>query len=270
MTRIHDLIEVHIKETEAIIAQSKLLLQKKKDGQSGELKSAGNIIENYIRNFLIKISPASVKVTSGYIVNPETLKSELNLSQHDIILANKATPPIFSIMNNSIEIIPIESMVGIIEVKRTLTKDSLKSAYDQIINTYENVIKAYRQKNMENNALSVTIKPGTRSPLLGIIGLESEISQADIDEIIDPGIIDFVWAFSHNEAYVIGDSKGKISDTVSRININSPRLIQIKDQNAIVFSKVKGILSLWISSLGSLYINADNIIKYYFDVWDKK
>jgi len=57
MARISDLIQVHLKETEAIIAQSNLLLQKRKDGQSGELKSAGNLIENYIRNLIDKISP---------------------------------------------------------------------------------------------------------------------------------------------------------------------------------------------------------------------
>ena len=161
MARLSELIKVHLKETEAIIAQSSLLLQKKSEGQSGELKSAGNLVENYIRNFIDKISPDGINVTSGYIVNPKSFKSKENLPQHDIILTNKMTPPIFSIIDGEIEINPIESMVGIIEVKRTLTKESLRSAQEQILKTYNNVIKGYRTKEENNNTLSITLKPGT-------------------------------------------------------------------------------------------------------------
>ncbi|KOF02223.1 hypothetical protein OB69_13400 [Roseivirga seohaensis subsp. aquiponti] len=268
MARIQDLIEVHLKETEAVIAQSKLLLQKHSYGQSGELKSAGNLVESYIRNFISQISPDAIKVTSGYVVNPKILKSEINLAQHDIILANKATPPIFSIVNNEIDVVPIESMVGIIEVKRTLTRESIKSAFEQISNTYENVIKGFRKKDEGNNSLSVTIKPGTRSPMFGIIGLESQLTKKDIEEVIDPKLIDFVWAFNHNEAFIVGDNKGNIRETVSRRDNMSPRMLCITGTNSIVFSKIKGTLSLWLSSLASLYIQPDNITGYYFDVWN--
>jgi len=270
MTRISDLIEVHLKETEAIIAQSNLLLQKRKDGQSGELKSAGNLIENYIRNLIDNISPDAIKVTSGYVVNSKTLKSEINLAQHDIILAHKATPPLFSIIDDKIEIIPIESMVGIIEVKRTLTKSSLKDAYEQILCSYNEIIKEFRKKDANYNTLSVTIKPGTTAPLFGIIGLESELTHEEINSIIDSDIIDFVWALNHNEAFIVGDEKGRATGTVSRKDVVNPRLLSIKGDKAIVFSKIKGILSFWLSSLASIWIKAENINGYYFDVWDEQ
>ncbi len=270
MTRFSELIEVHLKETEAVIAQSALLLQKKESGQSGELKSAGNLVEKYIRNFINRISPDGLKVTSGYIVSPETLKAKENLSQHDIILASKATPPIFSIIDDEIEIIPVESMVGIIEIKRKLTSKSLEDAQSQIVNTYENTIKNYRNKNENYSTVSISsLKPGTQTPLFGIIGLTSELSRSDIDSIIDPNIIDFVWAFKHNEAFVIGDSQGKTTGTVSRKDVDSPRMLTIKGTEAVVFSKVKGILSFWLSSLASQWIKADAITGYYIDIWDQ-
>ena len=271
MTRFSELIEVHIKETEAVIAQSALLLQKRTDGQSGELKSAGNLIENYVRNFIKKISPDGIKVTSGYIVNPKSFKAKDNLSQHDIILTNKATSPIFSIIDDAIEIIPVESMVGIIEVKRTLTVKSLKDAQSQILNTYENVIKEYRTKEEDNNTISISsLKPGTLAPLFGIIGLTSELTIKEINSIIDPKIIDFVWAFKHKESFMVGDFKGKISGSVSRKDVISPRMLIIDGTEAVVFSKTKGILSFWLSSLASKWLKAESIKGYYIDIWDQK
>lgn len=269
MARFSELIEVHLKETEAIIAQSALLLQKKTDGQSGELKSAGNLVEIYVRNFINRISPDGIKVTSGYIVNPKILKSKENLPQHDIILANKDTPPIFSIIDDKIEIIPVESMVGIIEVKRTLTSDSLKKAQSQILNTYENVIKSHRTKEDNYNTVSITLKPGTQSPLFGIIGLTSELTRKDIESIIDPQIIDFVWAFKGNEAFIVGDYNGKTTGTVSRKDVDRPRMLSIEGPESVVFSKVKGILSFWLSSLASQWIKAEGINGYYIDIWNQ-
>ncbi|MCD4677773.1 MAG: hypothetical protein K8S18_17515, partial [Desulfobacula sp.] len=165
-----------MKETEAVIAQSSLLLQKKNDGQSGELKSAGNLVENYIRDFLRKISPDGVTVSSGYVVSTKTFKSKQNLAQHDIVLSHNMIPPLFSIIDGEIDIVPVESMVGIIEVKRTLTIDSLKSAQDHILKTYNDVIKNYKTKDMGYNTVSITTKHGTQSPLFGIIGLTSELT----------------------------------------------------------------------------------------------
>jgi hypothetical protein len=270
MARLTELIEVHLKETDAVISQSSLLLQKKEGGQSGELKSSGNLVENFVKDFIEKISPSGIKVTSGYIVNPKTFKEKTNLPQHDIILSNRMSAPLFSIIDGQIEIVPIESMVGIIEVKRTLTSESIKNAQNQIRNSYENVIKEYRTKEEENNTLSITTQPGTTSPLFGIIGLTSELTLNDINSIIDPNLIDFVWAFNHNESFVFGDFNGQSTGTVSRKGLKQPRMLSVKGEKAIVFSKLKGHLTLWLSRLASLWIKTESIKGYYIDIWDEK
>ncbi|RDI13173.1 DUF6602 domain-containing protein [Flavobacterium sp. AG291] len=268
MIRPSDLINVHLKEVEAVIAQSGLLLQKKENGQSGELKSSGDLVETYIRNFLRQISPEGIRITSGYIVNSLTFKSKQNLSQHDIILSNKNTPPLFSIIENKIAIVPVESMVGIIEIKRNLTKESIKQAQSHIKKTYEEVIKDYKTKDLDNNTFGITTMPSTLSPMFGIIGLTSELSHEDIKELIDPDIIDFVWAFQHDESFVVGDFNGKCTGTISRKDINQPRMLSIKGENTVVFSKVKGIIRFWLSSLASQWMKADSINGYYIDIWD--
>ena len=147
MTRPSDLINVHLKEIDTLIVQSQLLLQKKSDGQSGELKTAGDLVEIFVRNFIGQIAPDAIKISSGYVANALTFKSAQNLSQHDIILSDKMIPPLFSIIDGKIDIVPVESMVGIIEVKRTLTKKSIESAQAQIISTYNDVIKQYKTKD---------------------------------------------------------------------------------------------------------------------------
>jgi len=267
MTRLSDLIDVHLKETEAVIAQSMLLLQKKTDGQSGELKTSGDLVESYVRNFIRQISPDGIRVTSGYIVNPMTFKGEQNLPQHDIVLSHKAIPPLFSIIEDKIDIVPVESMVGIIEVKRTLTKESIQSAHSHILKTYNEVIKDFKTKELDYNTLGITLRPSTQSPMFGIIGLKSELSQKDIQDLIDPNLIDFVWAFKHDESFVFGDVNGKSTGTVSRKDIVGARLLSVRGQNAIVFSKVKGIIRFWLSGLASQWMKADSIKGYYIDIW---
>jgi hypothetical protein len=91
----------------------------------------------------------------------------------------------------------------------------------------------------------------------------------DIKEIIDPKVIDFVWAFSHGESFVVGDFNGKITGTVSRKDVDSPRMLSVKGTVPVVFSKVKGIISFWLSSLASQWLKANAINGYYIDIWDE-
>lgn len=270
MARLKDLMNVHIKEVEAILAQTELLLQKPSGGQSGELKTSGSLVENYLRGFISSISPSGIHVTSGYVVNQKTLSADKNLPQHDIILSDKASPSLFSIVDGEIEIVAVESLVGIIEVKRTLTKSSINSAQDQIKSTYESAIKDYKTKSESINTVSIsTLKPGTQSPLFGIIGLSSEISDEELVKVIDPGLIDFVWSMKIGTAYLIGGCGGESTGTVSRFGLKSPRMLKVDGSEAVVFSKVKGILRFWLSGLASQWMKADAIKGYYLDIWDQ-
>ena len=106
--------------------------------------------------------------------------------------------------------------------------------------------------------------------MFGIIGLSSELTKEEVESIIDPKIIDFVWAFNHNESFVIGDFNGKTTGSVSRKDIDRPRMLSITGEEAVVFSKVKGILTFWLSGLASQWIKADGINGYYIDIWDEK
>lgn len=269
MARFKELIEVHLKETEAVIAQSALLLQRKAGGQSGELKTAGTIVESYIREFVNSISPDGINITSGYVVNPQLLSGDQNLPQHDIVLTDKASPSLFSIVEGEIEIMPVESVVGIIEVKRTLTRASVESAQEQIKNTYKSAFSGYKTKSENDNTVSISsLRPGTQAPMFGIIGLVSELKEDELRSIIDPELIDFVWAFKHTESFVVGDSGGKPAGTVSRKGINQPQMIKLEGDEAAVFSKLKGVVRFWLSRLASQWIKPEGIDQYYIKIWD--
>ena len=86
MQRLTDIQKLHDAEVNLIQEQSALLLQKRAHGFSGELKSSGLIVENYIKSLLARHVPEGYRMCSGYIATAETIVTSTNLIQHDIII----------------------------------------------------------------------------------------------------------------------------------------------------------------------------------------
>jgi len=127
MPRISDISDVYSKEIDAVLAKSALLLQRNRPsaGQDGEGKISGDLAEQFVRRLIRQFVPRSRYVTSGYLVDPTSFNGEDNLPQFDVIVADANVPPVFAIIDDQIEIVPIESAIAVFEVKRTLNKDSL-------------------------------------------------------------------------------------------------------------------------------------------------
>lgn len=199
MHRLNEIFAVTDAEVTLIQKQSALLLQPKKDGFNGEMKSAGALIENYIKGLLQNHLPHGYRLCSGYIATHETLGDKENLIQHDVIIVDARVPSIYVFGVSDIEVVPAEAVCGIIEVKRTLTKESIESAVmhlrktKEILEKYEGGIKS--KANSTNNAVGPTLSVATSAPMYAVIGLaasEEILKEEFWSKTIAPAIIDFL------------------------------------------------------------------------------
>lgn len=109
-------------------------LSKKREVQTGH----GLTAEAEFRKWLINFLPKRYGVTSGYIVSPGTPYSE-KFVHYDVIIYDQLESPILWIDGSSDTseqgrslAIPIEFVLGIIEVKSAFNKKSAKKAVEQL------------------------------------------------------------------------------------------------------------------------------------------
>ena len=89
--------------------------------------SKGYYIEEIVREFLRKYLPPSLGVTRGFVVDVDgNISNEL-----DIIIFNQNKTPMFYSSGDS-RVIPIETVIGVIEVKKNLWGEDLKSIFKNI------------------------------------------------------------------------------------------------------------------------------------------
>ena len=168
------LFEVYQKKIDYIIHKSALFNK----NFIHNIKQSGDNVEVEIRNIFRQFLPNRYRVTSGYIVSAVNKNDPVLVSpQIDMIIVDTLVPhSIFSLDEASdVEVVPLESVLGIFEIKRTLTKKVLKESIEQIKST----IKELRlDKNCKDMYLpgGVLIKPGLAggypsNPMLGIISI---------------------------------------------------------------------------------------------------
>lgn len=198
MSKIIDIHSVFESEIVLIQKQSALLLQKKENGFNGELKSAGAIVENYVKGLLLKHFPNDYRICSGYIATPHSFNGAENLIQHDIIIIDNRMPALYKFGIGDIEIVAAEAVCGVIEVKRTLNKKTLNDAINQleitkrIFDEYDGGLKS---KNKAPKTLNHSFSDATLSPMFAIIGLDAKsdiLEEAFLKNIIAPSVINFV------------------------------------------------------------------------------
>jgi hypothetical protein len=127
MPTIRDLHQLYLSRLETTLDESKLLLQRE-GGLDGELKTSGWICEQFVRQTLQRfIVPGQFRVTSGFIATPDLLRGQDNLPLCDILIVSGNLPPLLSLEGSGIEVVPYKSVSGIIEVKRTLTRATVRN-----------------------------------------------------------------------------------------------------------------------------------------------
>ncbi len=141
----------------------------------------GGLVELAIRKFLREVVGERFQITHGYIYSSKNKKLS---PQIDIIITDKLVSHSlkrFDYLDN-LEIVPVEAVVAIFEVKRTLRTASLTAAADHLEKIFYEVpvlkdntgkyLPGGMRLESKNN---ITIDGGKFSnPLIGIIGLLHE------------------------------------------------------------------------------------------------
>lgn len=161
------------------------------------ISATGDLVEVAIRKFLREIIGERFKVTHGYIYSS---KFKEYSPQIDIIITDKLVPHSFKKFEylDGMEVVPAEAVVGIFEVKRTLTTESYKKAIEHLIKIVD---KVPLQKNHKGKYLpgGLKIESGIEggkfsNPIIGIISLLSKAPKSNLDKVNIPWFIDIVFS----------------------------------------------------------------------------
>ena len=264
---------------ELIKFQSELLLQRKSDGFNGELKSSGTIIENFIKSIIKKHIPSGYRVCSGYIATPETLYDNSNLLQYDIIIADNRIPAIYEFGVSDIEIVAVESVCGLIEVKRTLTSEVLKSSLAHLkkasllLQTYDNGIKS---TDTSSNLVGMNLNHATHSPFYGIISLaaNSKTFNATNKAIINfevANFCDMIWSISTNHffAYNLLINGGLVFPCFTSRQLKNGQTIGVFENlntrisDGSIYRLAIATLRTWINNITGAPLNIEKNHKYF-------
>lgn len=209
MPTIHQLHEIHLQQLETVIKESELLLQRE-GGLDGELKTSGSMCESFIKSTLESLCiPGQFRVVSGYIATPTLLRDGKNLPQCDLIIVDKHIPPLFKFANSGIEVVPRESVCGLIEIKRSLTQKSLYKKtktkefgalahLNKIISTLGEIdtLKTDQRLNAFNRHVGFH-NYSSDKPLIGVIALKNKLDdfENEVSKQISEAesLVDFVW-----------------------------------------------------------------------------
>jgi len=148
------------------------------------------------------IVPGQFRITSGFIATPDLLRGQQNLPQCDILIVDRNMPALLRFEESGIEVVPRESVCGIIEVKRALTRRNIREngAFAHLASIIESIGKSKDLKTdkvLNTANLHVGLhNHSSNKPLLGVIALKNEMN--DLNETASlvtttDSLIDFVW-----------------------------------------------------------------------------
>jgi hypothetical protein len=284
MQKLINIQKVNDAELKLIKEQSSLLLQKRSNGFNGELKSSGTIIENYVKGLLQKHLPNGYRICSGYIATTDSMQSEGNLVQHDIIIVDGRVPSIYFFGVSDIEVVPAEAVCGIIEIKRTLTINSIRKAISQLRVTKE-LLDAYRDGvKSKVKAFNTSAGPTftTHAPLYSIVSLDCSNDQKFWEvfklEVV-PSVhefIDLIWAPAASFLAVFGIKKASegephfptyLPPTVSRNweGYNPDCMYEwFKNQEqARIYGTAISCYRTWITNTSGLQLGVEQTAQYF-------
>lgn len=252
MSKLSQIYSAYVEEMKSTLKSSELLLQKEKNSLSGELKTSGKICEDFVKKILKTYIPNRLRLTSGYIIDFEKKHSDENLPQFDLLLVDNAIAPIYKFSGLDIEVVPVESVCGIFEIKRNIDKTNIKSFIDKLSKSVLSYKKLTKANPYNPGALNVsTLSPGIFEPLIGIVSLTSELGK-DQSILKDPNVIDMIWSVDGFFALPV---KKQIS--AGQITMHSSDIIaRPKDDSYFNISK-----EMW-----SQYINDGKEYEFYHDI----
>ncbi|MEQ8925702.1 MAG: hypothetical protein RLO81_07785 [Fulvivirga sp.] len=123
MATYNNIFDLNVKYIEYLLAKSLFTHQYVKNVQE-----SGSGLESEIRILFSKLIPKRFKVTHGYIASAQSVNQSPSVSpQVDLIIVDTFVPHSLFVIDDDkgLEIVPVESVVGIFEIKRTLNRKSL-------------------------------------------------------------------------------------------------------------------------------------------------
>ncbi len=213
MASFDEIFEIHLDELNWIIKKSRFLLSEQKWVKN--ITESWALVERFVINMLEKFIPPRFKIVSWYIASYENLKRSDQLYQADIIIRDANIMPLIEI-SAWIEIVSIESVCWIIEVKRTLkawkTKNINKdSPILKAIDHLDKIVKqSWIQKDDNTNLFPWNTSwrwidwPYTSNPFIWVIWLQWskavgwDITLEQWEKVKDyikthDSMIDFIW-----------------------------------------------------------------------------
>ena len=179
-------------------------------------------------------------------------------------MADSNVPPVFSIIDDQIEILPVESVIAVFEVKRTLNETSFKAANDKLKKAWDLFSRNGRTTSgPTNQAVTGSLMPGTQSPILGVLSLAHDEIKTNNLEF---SVIDLAWSVS-GWATVAANQDGKISPTVSREGHASTKPLMVTGSQAVTTQKMIAILRSWLATSTGQWLKTEGIFEYYIDRW---
>lgn len=177
-----DIFDLNLKHIDYLLSKSYLTHQ-----YFQNISISGDQIEIEIRSIFSKLLPKRYKITHGYIASAVNNTDEPLVSpQIDMIIVDTLVPHSLYTFDNemAMELVPIESVVGIFEIKRTLDKVSFKKALAHLykIQSEMKISKTDDKKYFPTGIEGLGVLPS--NPLLGILSLSHE-KEASIENYKD-------------------------------------------------------------------------------------
>ena len=275
MTKLSKIFDIYTKQAELIFEATDLLLQK--DDSFRNLGEAGSQVEIFVRETLRKLLPARFRLTSGYIVSKSNIENDNDIPQCDLIIADAFIPPLYKITGD-IEVVPVEAVCGVIEIKRSLFKSSsgkiLEKAIEHLVKIddvcgltkacTQQVLPLIKLSNDPGNSISTGM---LNNPLVGVISLElgyrgkktGEKLAHDVAGLLEKhhSMCDFIYCFDgfsmlpqkgggiHASGSRKGENVWHQDDTNNRWNVNYARQGGVTKSQ--IFARAIGFVSAYLS-----------------------
>ena len=276
MNKRDKIYNIYKAEFELVKEQSAILLQCKKNGFNGELKESGYLVEIFVKDLLRRYLPVGYRICSGYIATNELLSSSDNLIQHDLIIVDDRIPSLYKFAYGDVEIVPVEAVCGIIEVKRTLTRTSLNNAIGHLSMISQDLEKDKSAKKSkllcENNRCGPTLNVCTTAPLYGVIGLrhEGDLNTNELNTA-EQSFLDIVWSVSTPFLHYLAlwDENGQeflalnTSRNQERYSYRHVSWDAEDENNADIFARAIVRLQTWIKKTSMSAMDTDQLQRYF-------
>ena len=166
-----DLFQVNIKYLDYLLDKSYLSHQYFRN-----IELSGHQIESEFRKILSNLLPLRYKVTYGYIASAASKETEPVISdQIDIIIVDTLVPhSIYIVEDKGMEVVPLECVLAIFELKRTITPDTLNESLDHLFCIQSDLKINKRDAKTYFPAGVQGLGVMYANPLIGILSLDHE------------------------------------------------------------------------------------------------